>query len=499
MPEPESASSRSLLARGAAGALGLIRAAGLLLALVTASAPGWAQPAAQRAPLVIKEGGQETTIIADQLQQVGGPTDLLVATGNVEITQGASRLLADRVEFNRDTGEAVAQGKVVFFDGQDRLVGDRVDYNLKTGTGIVHNGSTSTPPYYHLSGERMERVGEGIYRVRRGTFTTCEGDDPAWSFKFGESAADLNEGIYGTGASFWVKNIPLIPYVPFFAAAIRRERQTGFLFPEFGNSSTKGLYTRIPFFWAISDSQDMTVALDSYTRRGVGGEVAYRYILSQQARGIYNGFLIPEFARSPQDRERLGIPETRGFLAAKHDWQITPRLSFKVDANATTDDLVYRDYGDRLQDRSRQRAETNVFLSQRWDNWSLVGNVLWYQDLTTPAAIELQRVPQISLVGLRQPVPYVPGLLYEVESSFTNFLRWVGASGVRADIHPRVSLPVPVAGLFTVTPFGGWRATYYNNRVVGTSVRDGVTVEDTVHDDHLRLQLEGGFDVESRA
>jgi lipopolysaccharide assembly outer membrane protein LptD (OstA) len=56
-----------------------------------------------------------------------------------------------------------------------------------------------------------------------------------------------------------------------------------------------------------------------------------------------------------------------------------------------------------------------------------------------------------------------------------------------------------VGGLFTVTPFAGWRATYYNQRVVGTSVRDTVTIEDTVHDDHVRLQIEGGFDVESRA
>ena len=191
-------------------------------------------------PVIISDAGQESSIVADQIQQVGGPNDLLVATGNVEITQGATRLLADRVELNRDTGEVVAQGKVVFFDGQDRLVGDRVDYNLKTGTGIVHNGSTSTAPYYHLSGERMERVGDGIYEVRRGTFTTCEGDDPIWSFKFGSSTADLNEALYGTGASFWVRNIPIIPFLPFFGAAIRRERQTGFLYPEFGNSSTKG-------------------------------------------------------------------------------------------------------------------------------------------------------------------------------------------------------------------------------------------------------------------
>src|ERR1700675_118167 len=190
------------------------------LAVLLSGAPAaWAQA---RGPVIIGDGGQESSIVADQIQQVGGPNDLLVATGNVEITQGATRLLADRVELNRDTGEAVAQGKVVFFDGQDRLVGDRVDYNLKTGTGVVYNGSTSTAPYYHVSGERMERVGEVIYEVRRGTFTTCEGDDPIWSFRFGSSTADLNDAFYGTSASFWVRNIPLIPFVPFFGAAIRR-------------------------------------------------------------------------------------------------------------------------------------------------------------------------------------------------------------------------------------------------------------------------------------
>ena len=86
----------------------------------------------------------------------------------------------------------------------------------------------------------MERVGEGVYEVRRGTFTTCEGDAPIWSFNFGSSTADLNDFVYGTGASFWVRNIPLIPFLPFFGAAIRRERQTGFLFPEVRQLGQKG-------------------------------------------------------------------------------------------------------------------------------------------------------------------------------------------------------------------------------------------------------------------
>ncbi len=499
MPAPPTLPTRSLSVTGPGIALGAVRALAALALLLAPTAVGWAQPAAQKAPVVIKDAGQETTILADQLQQMGGPNDLLIAIGNVELTQGASRLLADRVELNRDTGEAVAQGKVIFFDGEDRLVGNRVDYNLKTGTGVVYDGSTVTPPYYHLSGERMDRIGEGIYRVRQGVFTTCEGDEPDWAFKMGSGVANLNEGIYGTGGSFWVRNLPLIPYVPFFAAAIRRERQTGFLYPEFGSSSTKGLYAKVPFFWAISDSQDMTVSLQTFTRRGVGAEGEYRYIMSERARGTASGFLIGEFLRNPENRERLDIPETRGFGTYKHDWQITPRLSFKIDANGTTDDLVYRDYGDRLGERARQRAETNAFLTQRWDAWTLTGNVLWYQDLTTPIAVELQRVPEIKLFGVRQPVPGLPGFLYANESSFTNFHRVVGDGGARLDSHALLFRPIPVAGLFTLTPYGGGRLTYYNQRAVGTKFTNTVFVEDTIYDPHVRRQVEAGIEAETRA
>ena len=469
---------------------------GLGSMLIAAPAP--AQPAAPRAPVVIRDAGQETSIVADELQQVGGATELLVATGNVEITQGATRLLADRVEINRDTGEAIAQGRVVFFDGQDRLVGDRVDYNLKTGTGVVFNGSTLAEPFYRLSGKRMDRIGDGIYQVQRGVFTTCEGDEPAWSFRFNSATADLNDIVFGTGASFWVRNIPLIPYFPLFAAAIRRERQTGFLFPEFGNSTQRGASLKVPFYWAISDSQDLTMSLDTFTRRGIGGEAEYRYSMSERARGIVNGFLIPEFLRNPQDRERLDIPETRGYLSGKHEWLITPRLSFKVDGNVTTDDLVFREYGDRISDRAQQRAETNVFLSQRWDSWSLTGNVMWYQDLTTPVATELQRVPEIKLFGVRQPVPKIPGMLYETQGSFTNFYRVVGDGGVRLDMQSRAFYPIPVAGLVTFTPFAGSRLTYYNQRAVGQSFTHTVWVEDTVYDPRVRRQIETGVEAETR-
>ena len=469
---------------------------GLLAALVSAAlAVAPARLGAQPAPLALREGDSEVNIVADQMQQVGGPRNLLIAVGNVEIIRGPTRLLADRVELNRDTGQAVAQGKVVFYDGPDRLVGERIDYNLKTGTGVVYQGSAVAAPFYHLSAERMDRVGDSVYELRRGVFTTCEGDDPPWSFRFGSGTADLDDIVYGRDASFWVKSIPVWPWVPFFAAALRRERQSGFLFPEFGQSSRKGVFSKIPYFWAIDDSQDLTVSLDAYSRRGLGIEGDYRYVMSREQRGELTVFGVDEFLRNDP---RLN--ENRGWAAFRHDWQITPRLSFKVNANVTSDDLIFRDYGNRLADRANQRAETNVFVTQNWDTWSLVGNVKWYQDLTTPRPIELQRVPEIKLVGIRQPVPGVPGLLYETTAGFVNFIRDVGPDGVRADFHPRLLMPIPVAGVFTVTPFAGGRLTYYDERVVDQRVTrvGALSVEESVHDPRVRRQVEWGIEAESR-
>ena len=163
-----------------------------------------------------RQGG-EVSILADRFETVGAD-NLLVATGNVEVTRGQARLLADRVELNRETGDAVASGRVIFYDGDERLTGERIDYNIKTGTGVVYEGEAHAPPYYRITGERMERIGESVYRVRKGVFTTCEDDSPPWSFHLGTANADLEDFVYGTNASFWVKAIPLIPFFPIFAA-----------------------------------------------------------------------------------------------------------------------------------------------------------------------------------------------------------------------------------------------------------------------------------------
>ncbi len=297
---------------------------GLLLALSAASI---AEAQVPQGPVTVQTSGGDVTIVADQLEQAA--PDLFIATGNVEMTKGSARLMADRVELNRATGDAVAQGRVIFYDGEDQLTGQRIEYNVKTGAGVVYQGEARGAPYYRLSGEKMERLGESVYRVQKGVFTTCDGDPPDWAFHFGSATADLNEFLYGTNASFWVRNIPLIPFVPFFAAAIRRERQTGFLFPKFGQSSRRGFYAELPFFWAIDDSQDLTFSPLTYTSLGEGFNLEYRYILPDTQRGRFGGFLMQETAKHDA---------TRFVGTTRQDWTLAPRTWGKVDVTGVSDD-----------------------------------------------------------------------------------------------------------------------------------------------------------------
>jgi len=433
----------------------------------------------------------QVTVVADRIEQLG-TDNLIVATGNVEITRGNARLLADRAEVNRDTGDVAATGRVIFYDGDDQLAGDRIDYNYRTGTGVVTNGRSRTAPYYRLSGERMERLGEGIYGIRRGVFTTCEDDPPTWSFHAADATADLNDAVYGTHASFWVKDVPVIPWLPGFYAAIRRERQTGFLFPVAGYSGFKGFFAEIPFFWAISDSQDVLISLGGMTDRGVAGNATYRYVLSPENQGSLTGFLVYE-SEVNQD--------FRGYASFKHGWDITRRLTLTADVNGVSDNSFLRDYAVPLQTRGTQFVPSNVFLSQRWPTFNLTGNVFWYQDLTQRSPVALQRLPQVFFNGAPQPIPGLPGFLYQFDTSAVNFVRDVGSQGGRLALQPLVSRPTRIADVITVTPFAGGIVTGYTKTVTGLSPGpgQGIVVEDTNDDPLLRGLAVLGGDIEARA
>jgi LPS-assembly protein len=438
------------------------------------------------------DAGVPVTVYADRVEKLERER-LLLAEGNVQIEQGDVRLEADRVEVNTETGEAVATGNVVLFDGRDRLTGERIEYSLRSGTGIVYKAQAAAEPHFFFSGNRMERFGDKAYRVSQGIFTTCEDETPAWSVRLGRATAYLDEYMWGTNASFWVWKIPVVPFIPFFAASLRRDRHSGLLATTFGNSSEKGLWIKQPIYFALSDSQDLTLSPVYFEDRGFGISASYRYVRREGSRGEIEGFYLHDEKDSPD------YDPDRWVVSLRHEEIVTPRLVVKADLNRVSDNTFLSEFGDSLDERGRLRLDSNLSVTQRWEKWNFVGRLFFYQDLTTEEPIELLRLPELRLNAFQQPIPGLPGLLFELDSSYVNFVRDIGSDGQRLDLAPRLSYPLSPGGFFTITPRIGVRETLYDVEVVGVKEDRGFIVEDTRKELTVRSLFEAGADFEARA
>ncbi|WP_318258686.1 OstA-like protein [Geobacter anodireducens] len=136
-------------------------------------------------------GGEEPFYLdADTLTHEAAG-DTVEASGNVRIRGRGMTLLSDRAFLFGDKEEAEARGNVILMRDGDTLRADRIRLNYRTDTGVVENGAAFMPKgNFHLRAQQMEKRGPDAYRLERGVFTTCDGDNPSW--KFSASEIDVN-------------------------------------------------------------------------------------------------------------------------------------------------------------------------------------------------------------------------------------------------------------------------------------------------------------------
>jgi len=391
--------------------------------------------------------------------------NLYVAEGNVEIWQGDRKLTADRVYLNARTNEAEATGNVVLVQGEDFLSSERMKINLDTSLGIILRGTLFLKKeHYYLRGEEIERVGEDTYRIRGGSFTTCDGDPPAWRFTGEEAFVTLEEYASVRGATFQVKRIPLL-YSPYLIFPVKTRRQSGFLIPRVGYSNASGFELGNAYFWAISKNMDATFYLDLATGKGVGEGLEYRYVRKKESSGIFYGYHTRESDEYRQKRtEQLDRQPDRWQVDLRHEEYFSRTFFAKAWLRGFSDRQYFKDYGQTYEDQSSEQAYSFLSLTKNWEAFSLYGEARHTVDLTREDKTTLQNFPVINFTGLRQQIFGSP-FYYSFHSAYGYFWREQGVIGHQADLHPRISLPVRWKNI-EITPEIGARETLY-------SVRDG--------------------------
>ncbi len=378
--------------------------------------------------------------------------DTYNASGNVEILWNGYTLLSDIASLHQTANKADAEGRVKLIRDSDTLSCDRLDVNLANDQGEALNGDIFVRQNnFHVRGKRLAKVGPEAYRLEHGVFTTCDGESPSWKFTASKLDVTLDDYATGRDAMFYIKDLPLF-YFPYLAFPVKRERQSGFLFPRVGSSSQKGFNLDIPYYWVISPSQDATFDMDIQTKRGVGLGVDYRYLRPQESKGDIKSYFIYDTQKDM----------ARGNLIVKQVEALSPSLTFRSDVNLTLDRQFYADYGEVTGDYNRQFLDSTIALSWRRQT-SLLNSELRYEDDLYAAnnGATLQKLPAVTFTTVGEKLGASP-LYVGLDSSFTHFYRSNGQKGQRVELHPTAALYTTIPGGLDLSFRAGYLLRFYN-------------------------------------
>ena len=405
-------------------------------------------------------------ITADKMTHQGDQ-DLLVADGGVTVIWQGSVLTADEVRLDRVRNILSAHGNVVMTKADDTMRGDSLIIDTETGRGEMENGRVfMAQGNFHIYGSQMARVGDEQYSMKNGCLTTCNGEVPSWKIKAEDMDVTVEQYATGKNVVFYVKDLPVF-YFPYILFPVKTERQSGLLFPKFGNSSKRGAFLELPVYWAISPSQEATVTLDIQTKRGVGTGLDYRYLRNRDSKGSLGGYIIYD------NNEH----KVRGQLLQEHFEQLTDSIYFATSVNLTSDRSYLHDYGDASGEYNRQYYDTRAVIVKQWQNWLAYTQAVYVQDFTGSNSATLQRLPELYLHGVRQSLPYLPNVWFDLDAVATNYQREKGFEGQRAVITPQLSTSQSFFdGRLTATLQGGVQLRGYNTSDAPVETKDKALV-----------------------
>lgn len=295
---------------------------------------------------------QKMLLASDELIY-NNDTGVVIATGGVQIDYGSYKLVADRVEYDQNTGRMRAIGSVEMIEPTgNRIYADDLDVTDDFADGFINALRIETPDNTRIAAESAERSGSMETTFNNGVYTACEQCEknperpPLWQVK-AERVIQNGETqtIRMERATFELFGMP-IAYLPYLELPDHnKKRKTGFLTPSYRTSENLGYGVSVPFYVAISPYMDATFTGTGYSNQGFLGEAEFRRNFADgevtlRIAGISQ--LKPEkFTANTSD----ALVTERGMIASTGQFRINPRWTFGWNVMAQTDNNFSRTYG----------------------------------------------------------------------------------------------------------------------------------------------------------
>ena len=361
---------------------------------------------------------------------------LAVFEGNVSIVGPSSTITANSANILDNGREISASGDVEYTDAlmQVNSEGVEINSNLKLLqmqdtrykiAGINGRGGANVLSISQEQGVSLEDV----------SFTTCPMGGEDW--KIQASQISIKSGVpFGEAYNtrFYVAGVPIF-YLPYFAFPITTERQTGFLFPQFGSSSSTGLEWEQPYYWNIAPNMDALISTRLMTTRGLQLKTEFRYLFDNHA-----GELQLEYLPSDNDVIADGAnKKERYFYRYLHRGKLNDNWSVSADISDISDDNYIIDLGSDYYNQ----ADTHLYRQAGLNyNSQALDFSVFLRDFTTigTSISNYKALPEAKLQYTSSVNEWLNvGVKSELAYFENNALR--SPDALRFHIEPSISLP----------------------------------------------------------
>ena len=349
---------------------------------------------------------------------------IVSATGNVEAWQNDNVLRADKITFDRNTNVAAATGNVVMVqpDGQV-LFSDYAELTEGLRDGVLKGMRAILAENGKLVANGARRTEGAINEMSRAVYSTCNlcakdpSKPPLWQLRARSAVQDgQNKKIEYRDVVLDIYGLPVAYFPYFWHADPSVRRASGFLVPAFGQSKNIGAFLAVPYFWAIDEVSDATIA-PTFSSQQYGN-------LNGQYRRRFNDGTLDVNASVGEDLHHIGADV---FASGRFSYDDTWRYGFDVDR--ATDAKYLRDY--RVNNRAdvlTSRAYIEGFGTGAYTKLDSIA----YQGLV--ASVQQSRLPYVlpryeySFFG----EPDALGGRLSFDTQNFNVLRQVGTNTQRA-------------------------------------------------------------------
>ena len=289
--------------------------------------------------------------------------DLVIAQGQVRMSRDGNYLAANRVSWDRKSGQVVAEGDVVVVNPEgDKLIGDRVDLtdSLRDGTIdnlliVLESGGRIAASRGSRTGDRFELV-NAVYSPCPVTTPSGCPRNPSWKITAARVTRDAATGrIRFAGGRLNILGLT-IPLLPIFSVGDGSQKGgvTGALVPDIRIDSNNGLELSLPYYWRVDRNRDLTITPHVYTHSAPAIEGRWRHLTSI---GAYQLGAFLTYGDIP-DPDRFDLTPTnrrgvRGYFEGNGRFQLDPYWTVTGSLRAATDKTVARRYDITRDDRLR--------------------------------------------------------------------------------------------------------------------------------------------------